>query len=92
MKEGSMIPTNKTLIALAVMTTSLLTACGGSDTKKETTTTPTVPEVNVYKEVACQVMLSAPQLSLLTAGSSCGYLTVPEKHALYGKPASTKNI
>ena len=92
MKEGSMIPTNKTLIALAVMTTSLLTACGGSDTKKETTTTPTVPEVNVYKEVACQVMLSAPQLSLLPAGSSCGYLTVPEKHALYGKPASTKNI
>ncbi|MCJ8293313.1 MAG: alpha/beta fold hydrolase [Colwellia sp.] len=87
-----MIPTNKTLIALAVMTTSILTACGGSDTKKETTISPTTPDVISYKEVACKVMLSAPQLSLLTAGSSCGYLTVPEKHALYGKPASTTNI
>jgi len=87
-----MIQTNKSLIALAVMTTSLLTACGGSDAKKETTTTPTIPEVNTYKEVECKDMLSAPQVSLLTSGSSCGYLTVPEKHALYGKPASTKNI
>ena len=87
-----MMQTNKTLIALAVMTTSILTACGGSDTKKETTILPTTPDAISYKEVACKVMLSAPQLSLLTAGSSCGYLTVPEKHALYGKPASTKNI
>lgn len=83
---------NKSLIALAVMTTSILTACGGSDTKKETTTTPTVPNVSAYKDVECKNMLSAAQLSLLTSGSSCGYLTVPEKHALYGKPASTKNI
>ncbi|KGJ86479.1 alpha/beta fold hydrolase [Colwellia psychrerythraea] len=87
-----MIPTNKTLITLAIMTTSILTACGGSDTKKETTIKPTIHEVNTYKEVACKDMLSAPQVSLLTSGSSCGYLTVPEKHALYGKPASTKNI
>jgi len=87
-----MMQTNKSLIALAVITTSILTACGGSDAKKETTTTPTVPEVSAYKDVACKDMLSASQLSLLTAGSSCGYLTVPEKHALYGKPASTKNI
>jgi len=87
-----MIPTNKSLIVLAIMTTSILTACGGSDTKKETPTAPTLPEVNTYKDVACKDMLPAPQLSLLTAGSSCGYLTVPEKHALYGKPASIKNI
>ncbi|WP_291621643.1 alpha/beta fold hydrolase [Colwellia sp.] len=87
-----MIKTNKSLIALAVMTTSILTACGGSDAKKETTITPTVPEVSAYKDVECKDMLSAPQLSLLTSGSSCGYLTVPEKHAIYGKPASTKNI
>jgi len=87
-----MITTNKTLIALAVMTTSILTACGGSDAKKQTTITPTTPNVNSYQDVACKDMLSAPQLSLLTTGSSCGYLTVPEKHALYGKPASTKNI
>ena len=92
-----MIQTNKSLIALAIITTSLLTACGGSNSKKETTTTPTTdsgvtPSVIVYKEISCKEMLSAPQLSLLTSGSSCGYLTVPEKHALYGKPASTKNI
>jgi pimeloyl-ACP methyl ester carboxylesterase len=87
-----MIETNKTLIALAIITTSLLTACGGSDAKKETTITPTTPNVNSYQAVTCKDMLSAPQLSLLTSGSSCGYLTVPEKHALYGKPASTKNI
>ena len=87
-----MITANKSLIALAIMTTSILTACGGSDAKKETTTKPTVPEVNTYKAVACKDMLSAPQVSILTSGSSCGYLTVPEKHALYGKPASTKNI
>jgi pimeloyl-ACP methyl ester carboxylesterase len=37
-------------------------------------------------------MLSSAQLALLTEGSSCGYLTVPEKHALYGQPASDKNI
>jgi pimeloyl-ACP methyl ester carboxylesterase len=37
-------------------------------------------------------MLSSSQLALLTAGSSCGYLTVPEKHAIYSQPASTKNI
>jgi pimeloyl-ACP methyl ester carboxylesterase len=92
MKEGSMIPTNKTLIALSVITACVLTACGGSDTKKEITTTPTVPEASKYKEVACKDMLSEPQEALLTSGSSCGYLTVPEKHPLYGKPASTKNI
>ncbi len=33
-----MITANKSLIALAIMTTSILTACGGSDAKKETTT------------------------------------------------------
>ena len=97
MKEGLMISTNKTLIALAIITTSILTACGGSDAKKESTITPTpdtgiTQPVNAYKEVTCKEMLSAPQLSLLTSGSSCGYLTVPEKHALYGKPASTTNI
>jgi pimeloyl-ACP methyl ester carboxylesterase len=91
-----MIKTNKTLIALAIITTSLLTACGGSDGKKDTATTGTdggvTQPVNTYKEVPCDSMLSASQLSILTSGSSCGYLTVPEKHALYGKPASAKNI
>jgi len=95
-----MTTTNKSLIALAIMTTSLLTACGGSNSKKETTTTTITPtpgtdvtqQANSYKDVACNDMLSVSQLVQLTSGSSCGYLTVPEKHALYGKPASTKNI
>ncbi|WP_084683740.1 alpha/beta fold hydrolase [Psychromonas hadalis] len=92
-----MVPTNKTLIALAIITTSILTACGSSDAKKATTITPTLDTgvtqpVNTYKDVACKDMLSVSQLSILTSGSTCGYLTVPEKHALYGKPASTKNI
>ena len=94
-----MITTNKSLIALAIITTSLLTACGGSNSKKETTptTTPTTgsgetPSAIVYKAVECKGMLSATQLSLLTSGSSCGYLTVPEQHALYGKLASTNTI
>ena len=97
MKDCSMIPTNKTLIALAIMSTSLLTACGGSDAKKETTTTSTpntgiTQSVIAYKEVECKDMLSASQLTQLTIGSSCGYLSVPEKHALYGEQASTKII
>lgn len=92
-----MIQTNKSIIALTIITTSLLTACGGSNAKKEITITPTpdtgvTEPVNAYKNVACKDMLSASQLSILTSGSSCGYLTVPEKHALYGNPASTKKI
>ncbi len=88
-----MITTNKSFIALAIMTTSILTACGGSDSKKHNTTTDNgIAPADTYKEVTCKSMLSASQLSLLTTGSTCGYFTVPEKHALYGKPASSKNI
>jgi pimeloyl-ACP methyl ester carboxylesterase/ATP-dependent protease ClpP protease subunit len=92
MKEFLMIQTNKTVIALAIMTTGILTACGGSDTKKDTDITPTTPGGDTYKEMPCKDMLSTSQVSILTPGSTCGYLTVPEKHALYGKPVSTKSI
>ncbi|MFT5759679.1 MAG: pimeloyl-ACP methyl ester carboxylesterase [Alteromonadaceae bacterium] len=97
MKDCSMIPANKTLIALAIISTSLLTACGSSDAKKEINTT-LIPNTGItqsviaYKDVECKNMLSTSQLTLLTTGSSCGYLSVPEKHALYGEPASTKII
>jgi len=88
-----MTTTNKSLIALAIMTTSILTACGGSDSKNDNTTTDNgIAPAETYKEVACKSMLSTSQLSLLTAGSTCGYFTVPEKHALYGKAASNNNI
>jgi len=89
-----MLKANKSLIVTAIITTSMLSACGGSNSKTESTTpdVTTTPAVNLYKSVDCKDMLSAANLALLTSGSSCGYLSVPEKHALYGQPASTKNI
>ena len=90
-----MVATKKTLIALAITASTILTACGGSDAKKETpptTDSGVTQPVKAYKEVECKDMLSTPQLALLTSGSACGYLTVPQKHALYGQPASTNTI
>ena len=89
-----MLKVNKSLIASEIITTSMLSACGGSNSKTDTTTPDgtVTPSVNLYNSVDCKEMLPAASLVLLTSGSSCGYLTVPEKHALYGQPASTKNI
>ena len=87
---------NKSLIVSAIITTSMLSACGGSKTETTSPTTkPSVtvtPSVDLYKSVSCKDMLSAGNFAILTPGSSCGYLTVPEKHPLYGQPATTKNI
>ncbi len=88
-----MVQTNRTLIASAIIATSLLAACGGSSSKSDITTDKGVTApTNSFKTVACKSMLPAANLALLTEGSSCGYLTVPEKHALYGQPASDKKI
>ncbi len=89
-----MIKANKSLIVSVILTGTILSACGGSNTK----TKPTAPDVTVpvvadlYQTVACKDMLSTAKLNILTAGSSCGYLTVPEKHALYGEAASKNTI
>ncbi len=88
-----MVPANKTLIASAMIATSFLTACGGSSSKSDVTTDKGVTtSTNAFKVVECKSMLPSPKVDLLTAGSSCGYLTVPEKYALYGGPASEKSI
>ncbi len=88
-----MVQTNRTLITSVIIATSLLAACGGSSSKSSVTidkgvTAPT----NSFKTVACKSMLPPANIALLTEGSSCGYLTVPEKHALYGQAASERNI
>ena len=85
-----MIKDKLPLIATTIIATSMLSACGGSDSK--TTGTGVTDPVKSYKPIECKAMLSASQLALLTPGSSCGYLSVPEKHALYGQPATEKNI
>ncbi|WP_232769091.1 alpha/beta fold hydrolase [Colwellia sp. Bg11-28] len=88
-----MVPTNRTLIASAIIATSLLAACGDSSSKSNVTTDKAVTTpVNSFKTVACKSMLPSAKVALLTEGASCGYLTVPEKHALYGQTASDKKI
>ncbi len=88
-----MIKANKALVASTIITAAILSACGGSNAKKVTPApTPAPTPVKLYKAVECKSMLSANQLALLTTDSSCGYLSVPEKHALYGQAASTKKI
>ncbi|QDO85622.1 alpha/beta fold hydrolase [Shewanella psychropiezotolerans] len=88
-----MIKVKYPLIASTIIATSMLSACGGSSSKTEANNGNGVTEaVNTYKSIECKDMLSASQLTLLTTGSSCGYLSVPEKHAIYGQPASEKKI
>lgn len=88
-----MVQTNRTLITSAIIATSLLAACGGSSSKSDVTTDKGVTApTNSFKTVACKSMLPAAKVAILTEGSSCGYLTVPEKHALYGQAASDKKI
>lgn len=87
---------NKMCVVPTIIALALLSACGGDSGAKTNTTvvaptTPTAPK-KLFKLVACKDMLSAEKISLLTANSSCGYLSVPEKHAVYGQVASTKNI
>ncbi len=85
-----MMKVNLSFIASTMIATSMLSACGGSSSKPDTT--GSVLPAGSYKSIACKEMLSAGQLTQLTSGSSCGYLSVPEKHALYGQPASEKKI
>jgi pimeloyl-ACP methyl ester carboxylesterase len=88
-----MVQTNRTLITSVIIATSLLAACGGSSSKSSVTTDKGVnAPTNSFKTVACKSMLPPANIALLTEGSSCGYLTVPEKHALYGQAASERNI
>ena len=88
-----MVQTNRTLITSVIIATSLLAACGGSSSKSSVTTDKGVTApTNSFKTVACKSMLPPANIALLTEGSSCGYLTVPEKHALYGQAASERNI
>ncbi len=89
-----MLKTKKALVASTIIATALLSACGGSNSKTDKTSTEagTTDYVNLYKSIECKDMLSSSKLKLLTPGSSCGYLTVPEKHAIYGQAASTDNI
>lgn len=88
-----MVQTNRTLITSVIIATSLLAACGGSSSKSSVTTDKDVTApTNSFKTVACKSMLPPANIALLTEGSSCGYLTVPEKHALYGQAASERNI
>lgn len=88
-----MVQTNRTLITSVIIATSLLAACGGSSSKSSVTTNKGVTApTNSFKTVACKSMLPPANIALLTEGSSCGYLTVPEKHALYGQAASERNI
>ena len=88
-----MVQTNRTLITSVIIATSLLAACGGSSSKSSVTTDKGVnAPTNSFKTVACKSMLPPANIALLTEGSSCGYLTVPEKHALYGQAASEINI
>jgi pimeloyl-ACP methyl ester carboxylesterase len=88
-----MIQRNKTSVASAIIAAYILTACGGSSSKKETIVAPPVaPPSSAFIHVACDSMLSSAQVAQLSTGSSCGFLTVPEKHAVYGQPATEKNI
>jgi len=89
-----MLKTNKTLFATTIVASALLTACGGSTSKNDTTknTGKNTEAATSEQTVACTDMLPANVAGLLTPGSSCGYLTVPEKHAVYGQPASDKTI
>ena len=90
----------QTLIAVAV--SLIVTACGGSSNSPAPAPPappppppppPPKPVSKVaFKETACNSMLTAAQLTALTSGSSCGFLTVPEKHAIEGQPASEKTI
>jgi pimeloyl-ACP methyl ester carboxylesterase len=84
-----MIKTNHTLVASAIVAT-MLTACGDSKTVK-TDASVTEPAKS-FKSVECKKMLPSKKSALLTPGSTCGYLTVPEKYELYGQPASKKTI
>ncbi|PVZ63407.1 alpha/beta fold hydrolase [Pelagibaculum spongiae] len=70
------------LIACAIVATSALSAC--SDSSKTVTKS--------YRSIDCEQMLSTEQMASLTPSSSCGFLSVPEIHAIYGEPASEKNI
>ena len=85
----------QTLIAVAI--SLIVTACGGSsNSPRPAPPAPPPPPKPISKvafnETACNTMLTAAQVSALTSGSTCGFLTVPEKHAIDGRPASEKTI
>lgn len=74
------------------MTSGTRTACGGSNSKSTNGDNTSSIRKDNYSVVDCKKMLPAIKIAQLTAGSSCGFLTVPEKYALYGQPESKKKI
>ena len=78
------------MIAAAMSLT--LAACGGGGDKSASKPPPKPTSKIAFDETACDTVLTAAQVKALTSGSSCGFLTVPEKHAVNGQPASEKTI
>ena len=69
-----------------------LIACGGGSNKSASKPPPKPTSKIAFNETACDTLLTAAQVKVLTSGSSCGFLTVPEKHAIKGQPASERTI
>ena len=79
-------------IMIAAAMSSTLAACGGGSDKSASKPPPKPTSKIAFNETACDTLLTAAQVKALTSGSSCGFLTVPEKHAVNGQPASEKTI
>ena len=79
-------------IMIAAAMSLTLTACGGGSDQSASKPAPKPTSKIAFNETACDTLLTAAQVKALTSGSSCGFLTVPEKHAVNGQPASEKTI
>ena len=79
-------------IMIAAAMSLPLAACGGGSDKSAAKPPPKPTSKIAFNETACDTLLTAAQTKALTSGSSCGLLTVPEKHAVNGQPASEKTI
>ena len=82
----------KRMMIAAAMSLTLAACGGGSDNKSAAKPPPQPTSKIAFNETACDTLLTAAQVKALTSGSSCGFLTVPEKHAVNGQPASEKTI
>ena len=79
-------------IMIAAAMSLTLAACGGGGDQSASKPPPKPTSKIAFNETACDTLLTAAQVKALTSGSSCGFLTVPEKHAVNGQPASEKTI
>ena len=79
-------------IMIAAAMSLTLAACGGGSDQSASKPPPKPTSKIAFNETACDTLLTAAQVKTLTSGSSCGFLTVPEKHAVNGQPASEKTI